>query len=81
MNSIDRQSLANTFAVLLFLLLVYGLAGDMDCASERRMEQARQPASPQHRCEMTEGSAATVDLEHGVHTGSAPEAPCMASDS
>jgi len=51
MNSIDRQSLANTFAVLLFLLLVYGLAGDMDCGSERRTEQAQQPIPSQLQCE------------------------------
>jgi hypothetical protein len=81
MNSIDRHSLANTFAVLMFLLLVYGLAGDMDCGSERRMEPARQPASLQRTCEMTAGNAATVDIEHGDHTGSAPEVPCTASDS
>jgi hypothetical protein len=70
MNSVDRQSLANTFAVLLFLLLVYGLASDMDCGSERRTEQARQPASSQRKCEMSTDRAA-----------SDPEARCPANES
>lgn len=59
MNSVDRQSLANTFAVLLFLLLVYAMAGDMDCSSERQVEQARQPASSQRKCEMAADRAAS----------------------
>jgi hypothetical protein len=80
MNSVDHQSLANTFAVLLFLLLVYGLAGDMDCASERRMEQARQPALSRRKCEMSTDSAATFDLEHSLHS-SDPEARCPANAS
>ena len=80
MNSVDRhQSLANTFAVLLFLL-VYGLAGDMDCASERRMEQTRQPASSQLKCEMTAHRAGTFDLEHSLQS-SDPETRCTASES
>jgi hypothetical protein len=80
MNSVDRQSLANTFAVLLFLLLVYALAGDMDCTSERRMEQARQPASSQRKCEMSTDRAASFDLEHSLQR-SDPETRCTASES
>ena len=80
MNSVDRQSFANTFAVLLFLLLVYALAGDMDCASERRMEQARQPASSQRKCEMSTDHAATFDLEHSLQS-SDPEARCPGNES
>lgn len=80
MNSVDRQSLANTFAVLLFLLLVYALAGDLDCASERRMEQARQPASSQRKCEKTADRAATFDLEPSFQS-SDPETRCPANES
>lgn len=80
MNSVDRQSLANTFAVLLFLLLVYALAGDMDCASERRMKQARQPASSQRKCEMTADRTATFDLEPSLQRND-PETRCTANES
>ena len=76
MNSVDRQSLANTFAVLLFLLLVYALAGDMDCASDRRVEQARPPAS----CEMTVDRAGTFDFEHSRQS-SDPDRRCPANES
>ena len=50
MNSVDRQSLASTVAVLLFLLLVYALASDLDCASDQRVAQAQEPAASQPRC-------------------------------
>jgi hypothetical protein len=39
MDNADRPGAATTFAVLLFLLLLYALAAEMDCASERGMEQ------------------------------------------
>jgi hypothetical protein len=80
MNSVDHQSLANTFAVLLFLLLVYALAGDMDCSSERQVEQARQPASPQRKCEMTADRAASFDLEPSRQSSDS-ETRCTASES
>jgi hypothetical protein len=80
MNSVDRQSLANTFAALLFLLLVYAMAGDMDCASERQMERARQPASSQRNCEKTADRAATFDLEASLQSSN-PETRCPASES
>lgn len=80
MKSVDRQSLANTFAVLLFLLLVYGLASDLDCRSERRMEQARQPASSQLKCELTADRSATLDLEPSPESSDA-EMHCTASES
>ena len=80
MNSVDRhQSLANTFAVLAFLL-VYGLAGEMDCVSERRMQQTRQPASSQHKCQMTAHRAGTFALEHSLQSRT-PETRCTASQS
>lgn len=80
MNSLDRQSLANTFAVLLFLLLAYAMAGDMDCTSEQQMEQARQPASSQRKCEMSADNAATFDLEPS-RQDSDSEPRCAASES
>jgi hypothetical protein len=80
MNSVDRQSLANTFADLLFLLLVCELASDMDCTSERRREQTRQPASSQLKCETTADHADTFDLEHSLQNG-APKTRCTASES
>ena len=39
MDNVDRPGAATTFAVLLFLLLLYALAAEVDCASERGMEQ------------------------------------------
>ena len=35
MNSVDRQTTASSVAVIFFLLLIYGIVGELDCASEQ----------------------------------------------
>jgi len=57
MNSIDRQTLASSVAVVLYLLLVYGLVGQLDCASEQRIEEAHKPLPSRLLCEPASNQA------------------------
>ena len=57
MNSTDRQTLASSVAVVLYLLLVYGLIAELDCASEQRTEGAHKPVPARLLCETTSEQA------------------------
>lgn len=60
MDSIDRQTIASSVAVILYLLLVYGLVEELDCECEQRTEAADMPLRPRLHRE-TPGRAAHAD--------------------
>lgn len=67
MNSIDRQTLASSVAVALYLLLVYGLVGELDCASEQRTESAHKPVPSRLLCETASNQAAHGQEPAAIH--------------
>lgn len=66
MNSIDRQTLASSVAVVLYLLLVYVVMGQLDCASEQRTDQAHRPHPSPLLCETTSNDADPDRYGHGA---------------
>jgi hypothetical protein len=66
MNSVDRQTLASSVAVVLYLLLVYGLVGQLDCASEQRTEEAHKPLPSRLLCETASNRADPHGLGPGA---------------
>jgi hypothetical protein len=65
MNSIDRQTLASSVAVVLYLVLVYGVMGQLDCASEQRTDEAQRPIPTRLLCETASNDADPDGSGHG----------------
>lgn len=63
MDSIDRQTIASSVAVILYLLLVYALLEQLDCECEPRAEAATELLRPGLRCESPSLSADTREGE------------------
>lgn len=57
MNSVDRQTMASSVAVIFFLLLIDGIVGELDCASEQGIERADKPGPSRLLCEPASNQA------------------------
>jgi hypothetical protein len=72
MNPSEQHGLASSLAIVLFLLLLYGLAGELDCASEAGVRAAR-PQPCERGCVPPQGPDASRASAWGACTTSALE--------